>query len=291
VTEPSPLESGRLEAAPVRRIRITDFYNAKRNHERWAMLTSYDQYTAELFDEAGVWALLVGDSAANNVYAYDTTLPVTVEELLPLVRAVAKSTRRAFVIADLPFGSYEGGPSQALETSIRFMKEGSCHAVKFEGGVRVAAQIRKVTDAGIPVMGHIGFTPQSEHQLGGYRVQGRGDDAQRLMADAHAVEDAGAFAVVLEMVPGDLARRVTAELDIPTVGIGAGPDCDAQVLVWQDMAGLRRGRKQRFVKQYANLAKIIGDAAAAYVDEVRNGIFPSEEHTFASTTPTPEAKS
>jgi 3-methyl-2-oxobutanoate hydroxymethyltransferase len=291
VTETSPPESGRLEAAPVRRIRITDFYNAKRNHERWAMLTSYDQYTAELFDEAGVWALLVGDSAANNVYAYDTTLPVTVEELLPLVRAVAKSTRRAFVIADLPFGSYEGGPSQALETSIRFMKEGSCHAVKFEGGVRVAAQIRKVTDAGIPVMGHIGFTPQSEHQLGGYRVQGRGDDAQRLMADAHAVEDAGAFAVVLEMVPGDLARRVTAELDIPTVGIGAGPDCDAQVLVWQDMAGLRRGRKQRFVKQYANLAKIIGDAAAAYVDEVRNGIFPSEEHTFASTTPTPEAKS
>ena len=286
-----PLESGRLEATPVRRIRITDFYNAKRNHERWAMLTSYDQYTAELFDEAGVWALLVGDSAANNVYAYDTTLPVTVEELLPLVRAVAKSTKRAFVIGDLPFGSYEDGPSQALETSIRFMKEGSCHAVKFEGGVRVAAQIRKVTDADIPVMGHIGFTPQSEHQLGGYRVQGRGDDAQRLLADAHAVEDAGAFAVVLEMVPGDLARQVTAELDILTVGIGAGPNCDAQVLVWQDMAGLRRGKMQRFVKQYTNLAKIIGDAAAAYVDEVRKGIFPSEEHTFASTTPTPEAKS
>jgi 3-methyl-2-oxobutanoate hydroxymethyltransferase len=291
VTDTSPPPgSGRLEPAPVRRIRITDFYNAKRNHERWAMLTSYDQYTAELFDEAGVWALLVGDSAANNVYAYDTTLPVTVEELLPLVRAVAKSTKRAFVIGDLPFGSYEDGPSQALETSIRFMKEGSCHAVKFEGGVRVAAQIRKVTDAGIPVMGHIGFTPQSEHQLGGYRVQGRGDDAQRLLADAHAVQDAGAFAVVLEMVPGDLARQVTAELDIPTVGIGAGPDCDAQVLVWQDMAGLRRGRVQRFVKQYANLAKIIGDAAAAYVDEVKRGIFPSEEHTFASTTPTPEAK-
>jgi len=274
----------------VRRIRVTDFYNAKRQHERWAMLTSYDQYTAELFDEAGVWALLVGDSAANNVYAYDTTLPVTVEELLPLVRAVVKSTKRAFVIADLPFGSYEGGPSQALETSIRFMKEGGCHAVKFEGGMRVATQIRKVTDAGIPVMGHIGFTPQSEHQLGGYRVQGRGDDAGRLMADAHAVADAGAFGVVLEMVPGDLARQVTAELDIPTVGIGAGPGCDAQVLVWQDMAGLRRGRMQRFVKQYANLAKIIGDAAAAYVDDVRTGIFPSDQHTFASTLPTPEAK-
>jgi 3-methyl-2-oxobutanoate hydroxymethyltransferase len=292
VTDTSPpVESDRLAAgAPMRRIRVTDFYNAKRNHERWAMLTSYDQYTAELFDEAGVWALLVGDSAANNVYAYDTTLPVTVEELLPLVRAVVRSTKRAFVIGDLPFGSYEDGPSRALDTSIRFMKEGGCHAVKLEGGVRVAAQIRKVTDAGVPVMGHIGFTPQREHQLGGYRVQGRGDDAQRLLADAHAVEDAGAFGVVLEMVPGDLARQVTSELSIPTVGIGAGPECDAQVLVWQDMAGLRRGRMQRFVKQYANLAKIIGDAAAAYVDEVKQGTFPSEQHTFASTIPTPEAQ-
>ena len=276
---------------PVRRIRITDFYAAKRQHERWAMLTSYDQYTAGLFDEAGVWALLVGDSAANNVYAYETTLPVTVAELLPLVRAVVKSTKHAFVVADLPFGSYEDGPSQALETSIRFMKEGGCHAVKFEGGVRVADQIRKVVDSGIPVMGHIGFTPQSEHQLGGYRVQGRGDDAGRLLTDAHAVAEAGAFAVVLEMVPGDLARQVTTELDIPTVGIGAGPDCDAQVLVWQDMAGLRRGRLQRFVKQYANLAKIIGDAAAAYVEDVRTGAFPSEQHTFASTIPTSEVKS
>jgi 3-methyl-2-oxobutanoate hydroxymethyltransferase len=283
VTETSP--------PPVRRIRITDFYAAKRQHDRWAMLTSYDQYTAELFDEAGVWALLVGDSAANNVYAYETTLPITVAELLPLVRAVVKSTKRAFVIADLPFGSYEDGPSQALETAIRFMKEGGCHAVKFEGGVRVADQIRKVVDAGIPVMGHIGFTPQSEHRLGGYRVQGRGDDSLRLLADAHAVAEAGAFAVVLEMVPGDLAAQVTADLDIPTVGIGAGADCDAQVLVWQDMAGLRRGRLQRFVKQYANLAKIIGDAAAAYVEDVRSGTFPSEQHTFASTIPTSEAKS
>jgi 3-methyl-2-oxobutanoate hydroxymethyltransferase len=282
VTETSP--------PPVRRIRITDFDTAKRQHERWAMLTSYDQYTAELFDEAGVWALLVGDSAANNVYGYETTLPVTVEELLPLVRAVVKSTKRAFVVADLPFGSYEDGPSQALQTAIRFMKEGGCHAVKFEGGARAAEQIRKVTDAGIPVMGHIGFTPQSEHQLGGYRVQGRGDDAKRLLTDARAVAEAGAFAVVLEMVPADLAAQVTAELDIPTVGIGAGPDCDAQVLVWQDMTGLRRGKIQRFVKQYADLAKIIGDAAAAYVDDVRNGTFPSEQHTFASTIPSSEGK-
>ncbi|HET8915836.1 MAG TPA: 3-methyl-2-oxobutanoate hydroxymethyltransferase [Propionibacteriaceae bacterium] len=275
---------------PVRRIRITDFFNAKRQHERWAMLTSYDQYTAGLFDEAGVWALLVGDSAANNVYGYETTLPIRVDELLPLVRAVVKSTKRAFVIADLPFGSYEDGPSQALESAIRFMKEGGCQAVKFEGGVRVAEQIRKVTNAGIPVMGHIGFTPQSEHQLGGYRVQGRGDAAGRLLEDAHAVAEAGAFGVVLEMVPGELARKVTAELDIPTVGIGAGPACDAQVLVWQDMAGLRPSRMPRFVKQYANLAKIIGEAAAAYVDDVRNGTFPSEQHTFASTIPSSEGK-
>ena len=215
-------------SAGQRRIRLTDFAAAKRDGQRWAMLTSYDQYTAEIFDDSGVWALLVGDSAANNVLGYETTLPVTIEELLPLVRAVVRSTRRAFVIGDLPFGTYEDGPSQALHTSIRFMKEGGCHAVKFEGGVRVAPQIGKVTEAGIPVMGHVGFTPQSEHQLGGYRVQGRGAAAEKLLADAHAVEDAGAFGVVLEMVPGDLAKQVTAELSIPTVGIGAGPDCDAQ---------------------------------------------------------------
>jgi len=270
------------DSPAVRRIRLTDFATAKRDGHRWAMLTSYDQYTAEIFDQAGVWALLVGDSAANNVLGYETTLPVTIDELLPLVRAVTRSAKRAFVIGDLPFGSYEDGPSQALQTSIRFMKEGGCHAVKFEGGVRVSDQIRKVTAAGIPVMGHVGFTPQSEHQLGGYRVQGRGDSAAKLLDDAHAVEDAGAFAVVLEMVPGDLAKQVTAELVIPTVGIGAGPDCDAQVLVWQDMAGLRSGKVQRFVKQYANLAEVIGDAARTYVDEVQSGVFPSSEHTFAS---------
>jgi 3-methyl-2-oxobutanoate hydroxymethyltransferase len=278
-------------SAPPRRIRIPDFATAKRNHQRWAMLTSYDQYTAALFDESGVWSLLVGDSAANNVYGYDSTLPVTVDELLPLVRAVVRSTRRAFVVGDLPFGSYEAGPGQALQTAIRFMKEGGCHAVKFEGGVRVAEQIAKVTGAGIPVMGHIGFTPQSEHQLGGYRVQGRGDSASRLVEDAHAVAEAGAFAVVLEMVPGELAARVTAELPIPTVGIGAGPDCDAQVLVWQDMLGLRQGKVTRFVKQYANLAAIISDAAAAYVADVSEGTFPTEAHTFvdhpASIQPAP----
>ena len=273
------------DSPTVRRIRLTDFAAAKRDGQRWAMLTSYDQYTAQIFDESGVWALLVGDSAANNVLGYETTLPVTIDELLPLVRAVVRSTRRAFVVGDLPFGSYEDGPSQALSTSIRFMKEGGCHAVKFEGGVRIQDQIRKVTAAGIPVMGHIGFTPQSEHQLGGYRVQGRGDSAAKLLDDALAVEDAGAFGVVLEMVPGDLAKQLTAELTIPTIGIGAGPDCDAQVLVWQDMAGLRRGKMQRFVKQYANLAQVIGEAASAYVTEVQTGVFPDAEHTFPAIAP------
>ncbi len=271
-------------SAPQRRIRVTDFANAKLRQQRWAMLTSYDQYTAALFEQAGVWSLLVGDSAANNVYGYDSTLPVTVDELLPLVRAVVRSTSRAFVVGDLPFGSYEAGPSQALQTAIRFMKEGGCHAVKFEGGVRVTEQIRKVSEAGIPVMGHIGFTPQSEHQLGGYRVQGRGDAAARLLEDAHAVADAGAFAVVLEMVPGDLAAQVTDELAIPTVGIGAGVHCDAQVLVWQDMLGLRQGKVTRFVKQYANLAEVIAGAASAYVADVRDGAFPSPTHTFGSAS-------
>lgn len=275
-----------VEPSAPRRIRVTDFARAKREGRRWAMLTSYDQYTAALFEQAGVWSLLVGDSAANNVYGYESTLPVTVEELLPLVQAVVRSTRRAFVVGDLPFGSYEAGPEQALQTAIRFMKEGGCHAVKFEGGVRVAEQVALVTEAGIPVMGHIGFTPQSEHQLGGYRVQGRGSSADRLLADAHAVAEAGAFAVVLEMVPGELAARVTAELPIPTVGIGAGPGCDAQVLVWQDMLGLRQGKVTRFVKQYANLAEVIATAASDYVRDVAEGAFPTAAHTF---TDPPEA--
>lgn len=266
---------------PARRIRIPDLQQAKQRGERWAMLTSYDTYTAALFEQAGVWALLVGDSAANTVYGYDSTLPITVDELIPLARAVVRSTKRALVVADLPFGSYERGPDQALETAIRFMKETGAHAVKLEGGVRVVDQIHKVVSAGIPVMGHIGFTPQSEHALGGYRVQGRGDDAaDRVLADAHAVAEAGAFAVVLEMVPVDVARRVTAEIPIPTVGIGAGPDCDAQVLVWQDMLGLRSGKAPRFVKRYADLDTVISEAVDHYVSDVRDGSFPGEEHAF-----------
>ncbi|MDN5770139.1 MAG: 3-methyl-2-oxobutanoate hydroxymethyltransferase [Microlunatus sp.] len=269
------------EQPRARRIRIPDLRRAKDEGVRWAMLTSYDTYTAALFEQAGVWALLVGDSAANTVYGYSSTLPITVDELIPLARAVVGSTRRALVVADLPFGSYEEGPKLALATATRFMKESGCHAVKLEGGVRVADQIHKVVTAGIPVMGHIGFTPQSEHALGGYRVQGRGDAADTVLADAHAVADAGAFAIVLEMVPVEVAQRVTKEVGIPTVGIGAGPDCDAQVLVWQDMLGLRTGKLPRFVKRYADLNSVMGEAVARYVEDVRDGSFPAGEHTFS----------
>jgi 3-methyl-2-oxobutanoate hydroxymethyltransferase len=223
---------------------------------------------------------LVGDSAANNVFGYETTLPVTTEELLPLVRAVVRATKTALIVGDLPFGSYEEGPVQALRTAVRFMKEGGAHAVKLEGGRRAAEQIRALTGAGIPVMAHIGFTPQSEHTIGGYRVQGRGSDAEEVIADARAVAEAGAFAVVLEMVPGEVAKQITKELTIPTVGIGAGPDTDAQVLVWQDMAGLREGKAPRFVKRYADLSGILTEATRQFADEVRGGEFPAEEHTF-----------
>jgi 3-methyl-2-oxobutanoate hydroxymethyltransferase len=265
---------------PNKRVRTRDLLAAKERGEKWPMLTSYDQYTAAIFDEAGIPVLLVGDSAANNVYGYQTTIPVTVDELLPLVRAVVRATKRTLVVGDLPFGSYEEGPTQALRTAVRFMKEGGCHAVKLEGGQRVADQITAITHAGIPVMAHIGFTPQSEHAIGGYRVQGRGDAADELLADAHAVTEAGAFSVVLEMVPGVVAKRVTHELPIPTIGIGAGPDCDAQVLVWQDMSGLRTGKAPRFVKRYADLAGTLADATRQFASDVRGGSFPAEEHTF-----------
>jgi 3-methyl-2-oxobutanoate hydroxymethyltransferase len=224
--------------------------------------------------------LLVGDSAANNVFGYETTIPVTTEELLPLVRAVVRATKSALIVGDLPFGSYEEGPTQALRTAVRFLKEGGCHAVKLEGGRRVAEQIKAITGAGIPVMAHVGFTPQSEHMIGGYRVQGRGSAGEEVIADARAVADAGAFAVVLEMVPGEVAKQITKELSIPTVGIGAGPDTDAQVLVWQDMAGLRSGKAPRFVKRYADLSGILTEATRRYSDEVRSGEFPTAEHTF-----------
>ncbi len=254
---------------------------AKKNAgEKWAMLTAYDYSTARIFDDAGIPVLLVGDSAANVVYGYDTTVPVTVEELLPLVRGVVRGAPHALVVADLPFGTYEVSPEQAVATAVRFLKEGFAHAVKLEGGERVAPQIRALTAAGIPVMAHIGFTPQSVNTLGGFRVQGRGEGAEQLVLDAQAVQDAGAFSVVMEMVPAELAAQVTHKLTIPTIGIGAGVECDGQVLVWQDMAGLSQGKGAKFVKRFADVGGELRRAATDYADEVRRGAFPGPEHSF-----------
>ena len=267
-------------AKPARRVRTHHLREMKDRGERWAMLTAYDMYTAAVFDEAGIPVLLVGDSASNNVYGNETSLPVTVDELIPLVRAVARSASRALVVADLPFGSYQASPEQGFHTAVRFMKEADAHAVKLEGGAEMADHVALLTRSGIPVMAHIGFTPQSEHNLGGYRVQGRGETGLRLIADAQAMEGAGAFACVLEMVPGDVAGEITKALTIPTIGIGAGVECDAQVLVWQDMAGLRTGRIPRFVKQYADVRSVLRSAAEEFAADVAGGTFPGPEHTF-----------
>ncbi len=265
---------------PAPRVRIPHLQQMKERGEKWAMLTAYDMYTAAIFEDAGIPVLLIGDSASNNVFGNDSLLPVTVDELMPLVRAVSRCTRRPLVIADLPFGSYQASPEQCFHTAVRFMKEGGAHAVKLEGGIEMVPQVRKLVSCGIPVMAHIGFTPQSEHQLGGFRVQGRGEDGARLIEEARALEAAGAFAVLMEMVPGTVAAQITAALKIPTVGIGAGSDCDAQVLVWQDMAGLRTGKLPRFVKQYADLHGLLEKAAREFAEEVGAGTFPGPEHTF-----------
>ncbi|MFT4199440.1 3-methyl-2-oxobutanoate hydroxymethyltransferase [Gordonia sp. (in: high G+C Gram-positive bacteria)] len=265
---------------PRRATRIQHLAQMKADGQKWSMLTCYDYSTAARFDEAGIPVLLVGDSGANTVYGYDTTIPVTLDEMIPLVRAVVRGAPHALVVADLPFGTYEAGPQQALESSVRYFKETGAHAVKLEGGERVADQIATLSAAGIPVMAHIGFTPQSVNGLGGYRVQGRGDGADQLIADAIAVQEAGAFAVVMEMVPAELAAQITRKLTIPTVGIGAGNETDAQVLVWQDMAGLTSGKTAKFVKRFANIGDELRDAAAAYADEVARGTFPGPEHSY-----------
>ena len=279
-TAPYGTGPGQDAPKPVKRIRTHHLREMKERGEKFAMLTAYEQYAAQTFDEAGIEVLLVGDSASNNVFGNETSLPVTVDELLPLTRAVSRSVRRALAVGDLPFGSYQGSPEQAYATAVRFMKEAGAHCVKLEGGIEMTPQIELLTRGGVPVMAHIGFTPQSEHSLGGYRVQGRGDTARRILDDAKAVEAAGAFAVVMEMVPGDVAAQVTKELTIPTIGIGAGSDCDGQVLVWQDAFGLRTGRMAKFVKQYADLHGTLLQAARDFSDDVKGGTFPGPEHTF-----------
>ena len=266
--------------APRVKTRIHHLQKMKAEGHKWSMLTAYDYSTARVFDDAGIPVLLVGDSAANVVYGYDTTVPVSVDELIPLVRGVVRGAPHALVVADLPFGSYEAGPAAALDVAIRFMKEAGAHAVKLEGGERVAPQIAALSAAGIPVMAHIGFTPQSVNTLGGFRVQGRGDAAEQTIHDAIAVAEAGAFAVVMEMVPAELATQITGKLTIPTVGIGAGRNCDAQVLVWQDMAGLTSGKTAKFVKRFGDVGGELHRAATQYADEVASGAFPDDEHSF-----------
>jgi 3-methyl-2-oxobutanoate hydroxymethyltransferase len=261
------------------RVTVRDIAAAKQRGERWPMLTAYDALTAGIFDKAGIPVLLVGDSAAMVVYGYDSTIPVTVDDLIPLTAAVVRGTSRAMVVADLPFGSYQGSASAALGAATRFLKETGAHAVKLEGGRRVVHQVEELVAAGIPVMAHLGLTPQSVNAFGGYRVQGRGEDGERLLQDAKLLQAAGAFSVVLECVPSELAARMTEALSIPVIGIGAGPSCDAQVLVWQDMAGLSP-RTAKFVKKYADVAAVLHDAASAFADEVIAGTFPDQEHSY-----------
>jgi 3-methyl-2-oxobutanoate hydroxymethyltransferase len=263
-----------------RRVTVNDLRAAKQRGERWPMITSYDAMTARVFDDAGIPVLLVGDSAAMVVYGYDTTIPVTVADLLPLVAGVVRGSRTAMVVADMPFGSYQAGPAQALDNAARFLKEAGAHAVKLEGGQRVAPQIELLADSGVPVMGHLGLTPQSVHALGGYRVQGRGEAGQRLLQEAKLLQDAGCFALVLEVVPAELAAEVTASLDIPVIGIGAGAGCDAQVLVWQDLMGLSPDRGAKFVRQYHDLYRTMRDAVTSWGDDVASGAYPDEEHLY-----------
>ena len=263
-----------------RRVNIRDLQLATDRGERWSMMTAYDAVTARIFDEAGIPVLLVGDSAAMVVYGYETTVPVTIDELLPLVRAVVRGSARALVVADLPFGTYQASPQEALHAAARFMKDAGAHAVKLEGGQAVLPQVEALAQAGIPVIGHIGLTPQSVNLLGGYRVQGRGEGGGMLLRDAKALEAAGAAAVVLEVVPAELAAKVSELLTIPTIGIGAGAATDAQVIVWQDLVGLTPDPAPKFVKRYADVRQVIAGAVAAWDADVRQGTYPGPEHSY-----------
>jgi 3-methyl-2-oxobutanoate hydroxymethyltransferase len=263
-----------------KKVRATHLKEFKDAGRKFSCLTSYDSLTAGIFDSAGIDVLLVGDSAADNALGYKSTLPITVAELATFGRAVASSVGRALVVVDMPFGSYETGAKDALVNALALIKPTGADAVKLEGGARSATQIQAIVEAGIPVMAHIGFTPQSVNGLGGFKVQGRGDGAQQLLADALAVEAAGAFAVVLELVPAELAAEISSRLSIPTIGIGAGPDVDGQILVWTDFAGLHAGKPRKFVKQYLALREELAKAAIAYRDDVSTGRFPTAEHSF-----------
>lgn len=281
-----PSVDGSSRALPVglptdRPVSIHDLAAAKARGERFVMLTAYDASAAALLDELGVPVLLVGDSLGMVALGYDSTVPVTLDEMLHHTRAVARGSRNALVVGDLPFGTYQDGPSQAYASAVRMLKEGGAHAVKLEGGGPMVEVTAHLVRAGIPVMGHLGLTPQSVHQLGGFKVQGRDDAAaDRIVADAQALADAGAFAIVLEAVPAAIGARVTGAVTVPTIGIGAGPHTDAQVLVWHDLLGLTPGRRPRFVKAYADLRGEVTAAVKAFRSEVADGEYPGPEHTY-----------
>ena len=265
----------------VKKVRTVHLAQAKATGQKFSMLTCYDALTAQIFDRAGIDMLLVGDSAANVVLGYESTLTITLDEMIPLVAAVSRGASRAMVVADLPFGSYEQSPQQAVASAVRLMKEGGAHAVKIEADASMAEWVRALVRTGIPVVAHVGFTPQSEHALGGFRVQGRGEAAERVREDAVALAEAGAFCVLMEMVTTETARLVDEAVGaVPTIGIGASNVTTGQVLVWQDMMGLREGRVPRFVKQFAQIGQVMEDAARAYREQVRSGEFPAAEHTF-----------
>jgi 3-methyl-2-oxobutanoate hydroxymethyltransferase len=264
------------------KLALPEIGEMKRRGDRIVMVTAYDAPSGRIADDAGVDLILVGDSAAMVVLGYDSTVPATVDEMIILTRAVNRGARRPLVVADLPFGSYQVSDEQALETAVRFVKEGAADAVKLEGAGTMLSRVRALTAAGIPVMGHLGLTPQTATMLGGFKAQGRtARKAAQLYADALALQDAGCFSIVLEAVPSPVAGRITDALDIPTIGIGAGAACDGQVLVWHDLLGLYQGRAPRFVKQYAELAPTIREAVARYAAEVRDGSFPEERHTYS----------
>ena len=279
---PAPASASKpFDLDTVKKVRTVHLAQAKATGQKFSMLTCYDALTAQVFDRAGIEMLLVGDSAANVVLGYESTLTITLDEMIPLVAAVSRGASRAMVVADLPFGSYEQSPQQAVASAVRLMKEGGAHAVKIEADASMTEWIRALVRAGIPVVAHVGFTPQSEHALGGFRVQGRGEAAERVLADAVALAEAGAFCVLMEMVTAEVARRVDDAVGaVPTIGIGASNVTTGQVLVWQDMMGLREGRVPRFVKQFAQIGKVMEDAARAYREQVRSGEFPAAEHTF-----------
>lgn len=279
---PAPASASKpFDLDTVKKVRTVHLAQAKATGQKFSMLTCYDALTAQVFDRAGIEMLLVGDSAANVVLGYESTLTITLDEMIPMVAAVSRGASRAMVVADLPFGSYEQSPQQAVASAVRLMKEGGAHAVKIEADASMAEWVRALVRTGIPVVAHVGFTPQSEHALGGFRVQGRGEAAERVREDAVALAEAGAFCVLMEMVTTETARRVDEAVGtVPTIGIGASNVTTGQVLVWQDMMGVRSGRVPRFVKQFAQVGQVMEDAARAYREQVRSGEFPAAEHTF-----------